>query len=48
VTEGGISAYEAKGIEYVGFNSKTKREVFSVGSGNYSFSSVAAPVPKLE
>jgi alpha-L-rhamnosidase len=48
VTEGGVPAYEAKGIEYVGFSSTMKREVFTVWSGNYSFSSVAAPVPKLE
>jgi alpha-L-rhamnosidase len=48
VSEGGIPAYEAKGIEYIGFNSKMKREVFRVWSGNYSFSSIAAPIPKLE
>jgi alpha-L-rhamnosidase len=48
VKEGDIGAYKAKGIEYVGYNSKRKREVFRVWSGNYSFSSVAAPVGKLE
>jgi alpha-L-rhamnosidase len=48
VREGGIAAYEAKGIEYVGFSSKLKREVFRVWSGNYSFSSIAAPIPKYE
>jgi alpha-L-rhamnosidase len=48
VIEGGIPAYEAKGIEYIGFNYKTKREVFTAWSGNYSFSSVASPVDKLE
>jgi alpha-L-rhamnosidase len=47
VKEGGIPAYEAKGIEYVGFNSELKREVFILYSGNYSFSSIAAPTVKL-
>jgi hypothetical protein len=48
VTEGGVPAYEAKGVEYVGFSSEFKREVFTVWSGNYSFSSVAAPIPKIQ
>jgi alpha-L-rhamnosidase len=42
VTEGGIPAYEAVGIKYLGYNSETRREIFLVESGSYNFASIAA------
>jgi alpha-L-rhamnosidase len=42
VTEGGKPAYEAEGIEYIGYNSYSEREIFLVWSGDYSFSSIVS------